>query len=95
GDFNSGINGIDQVGDSFWYEDQLKEMNKIGYIDAFRFLHGDVREYSWYSHQGNGFRYDHTYIHESLSSVIKECYYLHECREKKYSDHAPMVLKLS
>ena len=95
GDFNSGINGIDQVGNSFWYEDQLKEMNKIGYIDAFRLLHGDAREYSWYSHQGNGFRYDHTYIHECLSPVIKECYYLSEWREQKYSDHAPMVLKLS
>ena len=94
GDFNSGINHIDQSGNSFWYEDKVKALIKSDYIDGFRFLHGAMKEYSWYSHQGNGYRYDHTFIHSDLAPLIKECYYIHTAREEKYSDHAPMVLAL-
>jgi exonuclease III len=93
GDFNSGKNYIDQNGNSFWYEEELVLWEELGYVDAFRFLNGAKKEYSWYSHQGNGFRYDHTYLHNDLTSILKDCYYLHEWREKKWSDHSPMVLK--
>jgi exodeoxyribonuclease III len=94
GDFNSGINGIDQVGHSFWYSDKLLLLGKNGYQDAFRKIHGDTKEYSWYSHQGNGYRYDHTYVHHSLMPVISDCKYLHEWRIAKLSDHSPMWIKL-
>ena len=53
GDFNSGINGLDQKGKSFWYEDELIALNEIDYVDAFRLKNGQVQEYSWFSHQGN------------------------------------------
>ncbi len=94
GDFNSGKNYLDQKGNSFWYEDKLLELEKLDYIDAFRTLHGDVKEYSWFSHQGNGYRYDHTYVHKSLQPIIKDCLYLHEWREVGLSDHSPMLLQL-
>lgn len=94
GDYNSGINGVDQVGKSFWYEDEIKAFNKIEYIDAFRLKNGDVKEYSWYSHQGNGYRYDHTYIHEDLSPITSACYYDHEVRQDNISDHSMMILEL-
>lgn len=94
GDYNTGINHVDQAGKSFWYEDELIKLKKNGYIDAFRHIHGDVKEYSWYSHQGNGYRYDHTYVDEALIPIVKDCYYLHEWRENKLSDHSPMVLVL-
>ena len=94
GDFNTGINYIDQKGNSFWYTDQLEELYKARYLDAFRHIHGEVKEYSWYSHQGNGYRYDHTYVHNSILPIIKGCYYLHSWREAKMSDHSPMVLEL-
>jgi len=94
GDFNSGINGIDQAGKSFWYDDKLKALTKQGYKDAFRHVHGSVKEYSWYSHQGNGYRYDHTYVHESLLPIVTDCFYLHKWRENGLSDHSPMVLRL-
>lgn len=94
GDYNTGINGLDQVGDSFWYEDQLKSLNKVNLIDAFRYINGNVKEYSWYSHQGNGYRYDHTYIDEDLKSIVKDCKYLHDWRIEKCSDHSPMLLTL-
>ena len=94
GDMNTGINGVDQKGNSFWYEDKLKQLGKKGYVDAFRVKHSDAREYSWYSHQGNGYRYDHTYVAEALVPIVKDCYYLHDWRENKLSDHSPMVLEL-
>jgi len=94
GDFNSGINGIDQKGDSFWYSEYLQKMEAAGCVDVFRKLHGNIKEYSWYSHQGNGYRYDHTYLSEQLIPIVKSCYYIHEWRERKLSDHSPMVLEL-
>lgn len=94
GDLNIGINGIDQKGNSFWYQTELTSLFESGVKDAFRIINGDVKEYSWYSHQGNGYRYDHSYVQEILTSIVKDCYYLHAYREQKYADHSPMVLKL-
>lgn len=94
GDFNSGINYVDQKGNSFWYEDEFKALLDTGCQDAFRALQGDVSEYSWYSHQGNGYRYDHTLVSDDLLPVVSNCYYLQSYREAKVSDHAPMVLEI-
>jgi len=95
GDMNSGINGLDQKGASFWYEKDLIELHDKGIIDAFRLIHRSKKEYSWYSHQGNGYRYDHSLVHRSLKSVVKDCFYIHDWREGGLSDHSPMVLQLS
>lgn len=94
GDFNTGINGIDQNGTSFWYTDELKQLSQLEMVDAFRVLHGDQKEYSWYSHQGNGYRYDHTYISKVMAPIISKCDYLHSWREEKLSDHSPMLLSI-
>jgi exodeoxyribonuclease III len=94
GDYNIGHNFIDQKGDSFWYQAELQAFEKTGMVDTFRLKNGKAEEYSWFSHQGNGFRYDHTYVHESLTPIVKNCYYLHEWRQNKLSDHSPMVLEL-
>ena len=94
GDFNSGKNFIDQKGDSFWYEKDLFALEKEGMVDAFRYINDDTKVYSWFSHKGNGFRYDHTYVHTNLLAVVKECDYLHKAREEKLSDHSPMYLVL-
>jgi len=94
GDFNTGFNFIDQAGDSFWYTDKMKALGDASYVDAFRLIHADKKEFSWFSHQGNGYRYDHTYIHSDISPLVSNCYYLHEWREEKLSDHSPMILEL-
>ena len=95
GDFNTGFNYIDQEGDSFWYQEQLRSLNTLDVLDAWRIIHGNKKEYSWYSHQQNGYRYDHTWISKQLVPLIKECYYLHEWRKQGLSDHSPMMLHLS
>ncbi|MBL0101154.1 MAG: hypothetical protein IPP49_14900 [Saprospiraceae bacterium] len=43
GDFNSGLNRIDQEGSSFWYEDKLKALDAQGYKDAFRHKHLEAK----------------------------------------------------
>lgn len=94
GDFNTGINFIDQRGDSFWYTEHLKHLIDLGFIDAFRFVHGDRRDYSWYSSRGNGYRYDHIWFHKDLAGRIKQCDYFHHDRTDKLSDHSPMYLDI-
>ena len=94
GDYNSGINGVDQKGNSFWYSEYFDVFDKKGYRDAFREIQGDVREYSWFSHQGNGYRYDHTFVSSALIPFINNCQYLHKWRENGLSDHSPMLLTL-
>jgi exonuclease III len=94
GDYNSGKNHIDQKGNSFWYTDQLMAWEKEGLLDAFRWVNGDVEEYSWFSHQQNGFRYDHTYIHDDLKPIVKNCYYQHAWRLEGLSDHSAMFLEM-
>ena len=94
GDYNTGVNFVDQKGKSFWYTDQLEKLKKAGQLDAFRLVNGDVDEYSWYSHQGNGFRYDHTFVDDSLGPIVTNCYYNHQWRIDKLSDHSPMFLEM-
>ena len=94
GDFNSGFNGIDQTGNSFWYEDKLTALKERGYLDAFREIHGDVREYSWFSQQGNGFRYDHIWLHPALRPILQDCHYIDQWRVDGLSDHAAMKIVL-
>ncbi len=94
GDYNSGINGLDQKGSSFWYEDELKKLISIGYTDAFRVVNGMKEDYSWYSHQGNGYRYDHSWMNISLAKKIISCDYDHDSRISKLSDHSLMYVEI-
>lgn len=93
GDFNTGYNYIDQKGKSFWYSEELDKMKEIGYWDAFRHFYPDEKTYSWYSHHGNGFRYDHIWVHQDILPVLKNCYYVQDVRKDKLSDHAMLVLE--
>jgi len=94
GDFNTGVNGVDQKGDSFWYSEYLGKLEEANVFDAFRHFHPEAEEYSWYSHGGNGFRYDHTWVHDSLKPFLADCSYSHQEREAGTSDHSVMLLEL-
>lgn len=94
GDYNSGINFLDQKGSSFWYTEYFPKFIQEGYLDAFRVIHDDKKEYSWFSHQGNGYRYDHCWLHKSLVKLVNNCYFSHEERIQKESDHSLMILDL-
>lgn len=95
GDLNTGKQYVDQKGASFWYSEALDELESLGYVDAFRHARGDVEEYSWFSHAGNGFRYDHAYVDARLLPLVSDCYFSHKEREARLSDHSLMLLDLA
>lgn len=95
GDLNTGKNLIDQAAHSFWYAKEFMNLDQYNCRDAFRLLHGDIQEFSWYSHSKQGYRYDHCFISDEIRPILKSCYYLHHYREQGLSDHSPMILELS
>lgn len=62
--------------------------------DAFRKLHPITHEYSWVGRTGDGYRYDHCFVSENLLTNIKKCFYLHEPREIRLSDHSAIIIEL-
>jgi exodeoxyribonuclease-3 len=66
-------------------------LEKYQLQDAFRYLHPAAKEYSWFGRSGDGYRYDHCFVSPGLVPLIDQCYYLHEPRELKLSDHSAMI----
>ena len=94
GDFNTGKHYIDEYKKTFVYSDYFDTLEKEGLVDVWRSVNLDKREYSWYSNSNNGFRIDHAFINKDLKENIKNCYYSHEERTEKISDHSLMVLDI-
>lgn len=74
-----------------WFYNAFKNH---GFTDIFRFFHPEEKEYSWFSHDGNGYRFDHAFATESLLPFVKKCFYIHEVRLNKLSDHSAMCLEI-
>jgi exodeoxyribonuclease-3 len=63
--------------------------------DAFRHLNPGVQEYSWVGRTGDGYRYDHCFVSNNLLPFIRKCYYIHDPRNLRLSDHSPMLLEIA
>ena len=94
GDMNTGIHYLDETANSFFCSNDFQAIQAKGLLDAWRLLNGELREYSWYFRNGNGFRIDHFLINSEYRHLVKDCYYHHKAREEKVSDHSQMVLVL-
>lgn len=101
GDTNSGCIGIDEESPAFnKIEDQwIKTLNQLRWADAFRHLHGQALDYTWYSPNGrNGFRLDQAFLHPSLHQSLHEFAYIWggqpNARRDCLSDHAAIVMNL-
>lgn len=94
GDLNTGKHKIDEIGRTFYQSNYMDEFENKRMIDVFRNVHGNKREYSWFSNSGNGFRIDHIFVSSTLEKHIKDCYYTHSYREDKFSDHSMMTIEL-
>ncbi len=68
-----------------------------GYIDTFRYLNTDLRQYTWWSFRGNargknmGWRLDYNVVTENLKNNIREAYIDDSVH---FSDHCPVFLSL-
>lgn len=94
GDFNTGRHRLDEQGRTFNCTALLGELAALGYADAWRLLHPDEREFSWYSHAGNGFRIDSAFVSTPLRGSVREAFYSHHERRNRVSDHSPFIMAL-
>lgn len=74
-----------------WEYDFYNSLKSYGLYDSFRHLNKNKKEYSWVGRTGNGYRYDHCFISDDLLFAVKKCYYLHEPRKKRLSDHSAII----
>ena len=95
GDFNAGRHGADEAGATFSCTRCLGELAAMGYTDAWRTANGERREYSWYGHDGAGFRIDHAFVSGPLKGAVRRCEYSHRERSTGLSDHSAMLLELA
>jgi exonuclease III len=105
GDTNTGRPDVDEESPVFGRDAArfMDGMERAGWRDAFRQLHGDRREYTWYSPNGrNGFRLDEAFVNRRLLPSLVEA--RHEWgapagatnpRREALSDHAALIVDLS
>jgi exonuclease III len=72
----------------------LERLLGAGWTDGWRHLNGQRREYTWYSHHGNGFRIDHTFLSPSALPRLKAARYDHAPRRRKVSDHSMLWVEI-
>ncbi|MCK9578380.1 endonuclease/exonuclease/phosphatase family protein [bacterium] len=77
-----------------WEYDFYSFLQNYGLSDSFRHLNPDQKEYSWVGRTGNGYRYDHFFTSRNLLSVIEKCYYFHDTKKEKLSDHSAVILEI-
>lgn len=76
----------------------LDGLHASGWRDAFRFLRGEERFYTWYSpNAGNGFRLDQAFVNRRLISRLQSVTYEWgsiegNARRDVLSDHAALIL---
>jgi exodeoxyribonuclease III len=93
GDFNTGKHHLDEEGRVFWGPQYMEMIEKAGWVDAWRHVHGGKREYTWMSAAGRGFRLDHAFASAGMLSRISSVRYLHKPRTAGVSDHSAMILR--
>jgi exodeoxyribonuclease-3 len=73
-------------------------LDKTGWVDAYRALHADGQDYTWWSNRGAaraknvGWRIDYQFCTPSLREKLKACS-IHPA--PRFSDHAPFVVDYS
>lgn len=99
GDTNSGRFGLDEENPVFNYrtDDWFDRLERAGWADGFRAVHGDRREYTWYSHRNNGFRLDQVFVNRALASHLVDVRHVwpehpdQPGRREGLSDHAALI----
>lgn len=94
GDFNTGL-AIDGEGEAMSHMNDFQRLLDLGWVDAWRHIHGDRREYTWYSpNKGNGFRLDYCFVAPPLACLIKDAWFNHDVRAEGTSDHSLLTVEL-
>jgi exonuclease III len=94
GDLNTGKHYIDELRATFYGSNYIDEIESLGFVDAWRHLHTNEREYTWFSYKGNGFRLDYAFLSPNIKDKLLSAYHSHVERENKISDHSVLILSL-
>ncbi|MHB8597797.1 MAG: endonuclease/exonuclease/phosphatase family protein [Ktedonobacteraceae bacterium] len=78
-----------------WEYDFYRALAKYQLNDAFRCLNPNDQEYSWVGRTEDGYRYDHCFVSTDILSSVRSCYYLHQPRIDKLSDHSAIIIELA
>jgi exonuclease III len=66
----------------------------LGLLDAYRHVHPEGTDLSWYGPHQGGQRLDHTLIDQSLVHRLADCGFTHSVRTRRISDHSAMTALL-
>ncbi len=66
-----------------------------GMADAYRAMHPDGSDHSWFGRKGNGYRIDHIFVTRHHTAQVRLCGYVHSPRQQGLTDHAAMTLTLA
>lgn len=96
GDFNTGHNVRDVEGGPFPYtaSEQMEALLDRGWVDAWRHLHPQARQFTWYSHRRRGFRLDHAFLSPAVAPRLRSARFDHAVRESGATDHSALVVEL-
>lgn len=72
----------------------LGTLLSLGFVDAWRRLNPQAREYSWVSSEGEARRIDTAYLSPELAALLQTAAYSHVERVRGVSDHAPFLLEV-
>jgi exonuclease III len=92
GDFNTTRHFLDEAGAVCLTSQYMDDIERAGFRDAWRDRNPAAREFSWYSHRGNGFRLDHAFCSAPLASRLRAIRYSHDERLRGVSDHSAIVM---
>jgi exodeoxyribonuclease-3 len=76
-----------------WLDDVFE---KLGYVDAFRVVHQEPHQYTWWSNRGQswannvGWRIDYQVITPGLHDKVKSTSIY---KDERFSDHAPLIVE--
>lgn len=94
GDFNTCRAFVDEPGATDRTASFMDKILGVGFRDVWRDRFPEGREFSWYSHRGNGFRVDHAFASPRLALRIGDVRYSHVERAIGVSDHSALLLDI-
>ena len=96
GDWNTGSQELDIGGGAVPGMTRFERLVAASWTDAWRSLHPEVREFSWYDRRsGNGFRIDHALLSPMLAPRLRKAEYVHSTRTSRATDHSGLLVELS
>jgi len=93
GDFNTGIGPADGPLNNFGDVDRFVALQRTGFTDAWRHVHGNKLEPTW-CRDGKSYRIDHALASSGLLPRIRDCRYSHMERDSGASDHSALLIEI-